>query len=109
MLSLYRFEWRNTASARTSRGMCVSSPLRTMIEDTLRNEFSSVDLSTILPDDYTRMDLEDLAYAVWLRSDLSKWRIPAVITINDIFDHPVSRFGVGLPQFSERRSEVGPE
>src|SRR5437867_3373898 len=83
--------------------------LRTMIEDTLRNEFSTVDLSTILPDDYTRMDLEDLAYAVWLRSDLSKWRIPAVITINDIFDHPVSRFGVGLPQFSERRSEVGPE
>jgi len=83
--------------------------LRTMIEDTLRNEFSSADLSTILPDDYTRMDLEDLAYAIWLRSDLSKWRIPAVITINDIFDHPVSRFGVGLPQFSERRSEVGPE
>ncbi len=83
--------------------------LRTMIEDTLRNEFSRVDLSTILPDDYTRMNLEDLAYAVWLRSDLSKWRIPAVITINDIFDHPVSRFGVGLPQFSERRSEVGAE
>lgn len=83
--------------------------LRTMIEDTLRNEFSRVDLSTILPDDYTRMDLEDLAYAIWLRSDLSKWRIPAVITINDIFDHPVSRFGVGLPQFSERRSGVGPE
>ena len=63
----------------------------------------------ILPDDYTRMDLEDLAYALWLRSDLSKWRIPAVITINDVFDHPVSRFGVGLPQFSERRSGVGSE
>jgi len=83
--------------------------LRTMIEDTLRNEFSSTDLSMILPDDYTRMDLEDLAYALWLRSDLSKWRIPAVITINDVFDHPVSRFGVGLPQFSERRSGVGSE
>jgi signal transduction histidine kinase len=83
--------------------------LRTMIEDTLRNEFSIVDLSTILPDDYTRMDLQDLAYALWLRSDLSKWRIPAVITVNDIFDHPLSRFGVGLPQFSERRSERGAE
>jgi len=83
--------------------------LRTMIEDTLRSEFSTTDLSTILPDDYTRMDLQDLAYALWLRSDLSKWRIPAVISVHDIFDHPVSRFGVGLPQFNERRSEVGAE
>ena len=83
--------------------------LRTMIEDTLKNEFSVLDVSTILPDDYTRMDLQDLAYALWLRSDLSKWRIPAVITVHDIFDHIVSRFGVGLPQFSERRSERGSE
>jgi signal transduction histidine kinase len=83
--------------------------LRTMIEDTLRNEFSRTDLSTVLPDEYTRMDLEDLAYALWLRSDLSKWRIPAVITIRDIFDHVISRFGVGLPQFSERRFETGRE
>ena len=29
--------------------------------------------------------------------------------MNDIFDHPLSRFGVGLPQFSERRSERGAE
>ena len=83
--------------------------LRVMIEDTLRNDFSRTDLSSLLPDDYTRMDLEDLAYALWLRSDLSKWRIPAVITVRDIFEHPISRFGVGLPQFSERRSEVGRE
>jgi signal transduction histidine kinase len=83
--------------------------LRTMIEDTLKNEFSIVDVSAILPDDYTRMDLQDLAYALWLRSDLSKWRIPAVITVHDIFDHTISRFGVGLPQFSERRSERGSE
>jgi len=83
--------------------------LRTMIEDILSREFSRVDLSTILPDDYTRMDLEDLAYALWLRSDLSKLRIPAVINVNDIFDHRLSRFGVGLPQFSERRSERGAE
>ena len=83
--------------------------LRTMIEDTLHNEFSRTDLSSILPDDYTRMDLQDLAYALWLRSDLSKWRIPAVITVRDIFDHQLSRFGVGLPQFNERRSERGSE
>src|SRR5262249_33030076 len=83
--------------------------LRTMIEDILTSEFSRVDLSTVLPDDYTRMDLQDLAYALWLHSDLSKLRIPAVINVNDIFEHPLSRFGVGLPQFSERRSERGPE
>ena len=86
-----------------------SGQLRSIIEDTLKNEFSIVDVSTILPDDYTRMDLQDLAYALWLRSDLSKLRIPAVITVHDIFDHTVSRFGVGLPQFSERRSERGQE
>jgi hypothetical protein len=81
--------------------------LRTMIEDTLRAEFSHTELSTILPDDYRKMNLEDLAYALWLRSDLAKWRVPAVISVHDILDHPLSRFGVGLPQFSERRSEVG--
>jgi nitrogen fixation/metabolism regulation signal transduction histidine kinase len=81
--------------------------LRVMIENTLHNDFSRADLATLLPDDYTRMDLQDLAYALWLRSDLSKWRIPAVITVRDIFDHPLSRFGVGLPQFTERRSDVG--
>ncbi|HVR41656.1 MAG TPA: HAMP domain-containing protein, partial [Thermoanaerobaculia bacterium] len=76
--------------------------VRTMIEDTLRNEFSSTDLSTILPDDYRHMNLEDLAYALWLRSDLSQWRVPAVITITDeITRSPLSRFGVGIPQFSE--------
>ncbi|MEO6260465.1 MAG: ATP-binding protein [Thermoanaerobaculia bacterium] len=83
--------------------------LRTMIEDTLQAEFSHTELSAILPDDYRKMSLEDLAYALWLRSDLAKWRVPAVINVHDIFDHPLSRFGVGLPQFSERRSEVGRE
>ena len=83
--------------------------LRTMIEDTLHAEFSHLELSTILPDDYRKMSLEDLAYTLWLRSDLAKWRIPAVINVHDILDHPLSRFGVGLPQFSERRSEVGRE
>jgi signal transduction histidine kinase/HAMP domain-containing protein len=83
--------------------------LRTMIEDTLRNEFAEMELTSILPDDYRKMNLEDLAYALWLRSDLSKWRVPAVISVHDIFDHPLSRFGVGLPQFSERRRETGGE
>jgi len=83
--------------------------LRAMIEDTLHNEFSTMELSAMLPDDYRKMNLEDLAYALWLRSDLSKWRVPAVITVHDIFDHPLSRFGVGLPQFSERRRESGGE
>ena len=41
--------------------------------------------------------------------DLEGMVIPAVITVHDIFDHTVSRFGVGLPQFSERRSERGSE
>ena len=80
--------------------------LRTMIEDTLESEFSRADLSTILPDDYRHMNLDDLAYALWLRSDLSKWRVPAVITVTDEFTRrPISRFGVGLPQFEERISE----
>jgi len=84
--------------------------LRTMIEDTLHNEFSRTELSSVLPDDYRRMNLEDLAYALWLRSDLSKWRIPAVITVSDDFTgNVISRFGVGLPQFDERGSAGGKE
>ncbi|MEO6487711.1 MAG: ATP-binding protein, partial [Thermoanaerobaculia bacterium] len=87
-----------------------SGQLRTMIEDTLRNEFMRTELNTILPDDYRHMNLQDLAYALWLRSDLSKWRVPAVITIKDEFTkNPISRFGVGLPQFNERGSDTGRE
>jgi signal transduction histidine kinase/HAMP domain-containing protein len=83
--------------------------LRAMIEDTLQNQFSHIDLSVMLPDHFSRMNLEDLAYALWLRSDLSKWRVPNVITIRDVLDHPLSRFGVGLPQFSERNAQQGQE
>src|SRR5438270_2677528 len=87
-----------------------ASQLRTMIEDTLHNEFTRTDLSTVLPDDYRHMNLDDLAYALWLRSDLSKWRVPAVITINDEFTNsPISRFGVGLPQFTERSTGLARE
>jgi signal transduction histidine kinase/HAMP domain-containing protein len=79
-----------------------SGQMRTMIESTLQNEFERIDLATILPDDYRRMSMEDLAYALWLRSDLSEWKVPAVITIRDEFTRsPISRFGVGLPQFEE--------
>ena len=76
--------------------------MRTMITSTLESEFERIDLATVLPDDYRRMSMEDLAYALWLRSDLSQWRVPAVITIRDEFTRsPMSRFGVGLPQFDE--------
>ncbi len=76
--------------------------LRSMIETTLQSEFARIDLSTILPDDYRYISMEDLAYALWLRSDLSRWRVPAVITIKDEFTRStISRFGVGLPQFDE--------
>ena len=84
--------------------------LRTMIETTLQTEFTRIDLTTILPDDYRHMSLEDLAYALWLRSDLSKWHVPAVIGINDEFTRsPISRFGVGLPQFDETMSSESGE
>ncbi|MBK5259387.1 MAG: HAMP domain-containing protein [Thermoanaerobaculia bacterium] len=84
--------------------------MRTMIESTLQKEFSRTDLSTILPDDYRHMNLDDLAYALWLRSDLAEWRVPAVITIRDEFTRtPISRFGVGLPQFDESGAELGGE
>ncbi|HEY0141752.1 MAG TPA: ATP-binding protein [Thermoanaerobaculia bacterium] len=80
--------------------------MRAMITTTLQSEFARIDLSTLLPDDYRHMSLEDLAYALWLRSDLSRWKIPAVITIRDEFTRSsISRFGVGLPQFNEPDSE----
>jgi signal transduction histidine kinase len=86
-----------------------SGLLRTMITTTLEREFTRIDLTTILPDDYRHMSLEDLAYALWLRSDLSKWRVPAVISISDEFTRSaISRFGVGLPQFDQAQtSESG--
>jgi signal transduction histidine kinase len=86
-----------------------SGQLRTMIQDTLYNEFSHTELNTILPDDYTRMNLDDLAYALWLHSDFSKWRVPAVITISDLAGAPISRFGVGLPQFHDPEGDLGRE
>jgi signal transduction histidine kinase/HAMP domain-containing protein len=87
-----------------------SGQLRTMISTTLESEFTRIDLARILPDDYRRMSMEDLAYALWLRSDLSRWGVPAVITIHDEFTRsPISRFGVGLPQFDEQAASEGGE
>ena len=80
-----------------------SGQLRTMITTTLQGKFSRIDLATLLPDDYRHMNMEDLAYALWLSSDLSRWRVPAVITIHDEFTRSaISRFGVGLPQFDDQ-------
>ena len=86
-----------------------SGQLRTMIEDTLHKEFSEMELSNILPDTFEETTLDDLAYAIWLRSDLSKWHVPAVITIEAPSGEAISRFGVGLPQFNERLSTAGRE
>jgi signal transduction histidine kinase/HAMP domain-containing protein len=87
-----------------------SGQLRTMITTTLASKFTRIDLATLLPDDYRQMNMEDLAYALWLRSDLSRWRVPAVITIQDEFTHSsISRFGVGLPQFDENRTNDNAE
>jgi signal transduction histidine kinase/HAMP domain-containing protein len=84
--------------------------MRTMISTTLDREFSRIDLATVLPDDWRRMSMEDLAYALWLRSDLSRWRVPAVIRIQDEFTRSsISRFGVGLPQFGEEESSENGE
>ncbi len=48
-----------------------SGQLLTVISSTLDREFSRIDLATILPDDYRHTNMEDLAYALWLRSNLS--------------------------------------
>lgn len=82
-----------------------SGQLRTMIEDTLRNEFGTVDLDSVLPAPPSRMVLDDLAYALWLRSALSDWQVPSVITVRNPEGERVSRFGVGLPQFTELEEE----
>jgi signal transduction histidine kinase len=86
-----------------------STQLRSMIEDTLHNEFSRLELSALLPEPFGSMEVDDLAYALWLRSDLSKWHVPAVITISNEQGARISRFGVGLPQFREIESERSSE
>ncbi|HUF18978.1 MAG TPA: ATP-binding protein [Thermoanaerobaculia bacterium] len=82
-----------------------SGQLRTMIEDTLRNEFGTVELDSLLPAQPSVMVLDDLAYALWLRSALSNWQVPSVISVRDNEGNRISRFGVGLPQFTEVEAE----
>jgi signal transduction histidine kinase len=82
--------------------------LRTMITTTLESKFNRIDLDTLLPDDFRNMNMEDLAYALWLGSDLPQWKVPAVIAIEDEFTRSsISRFGVGLPQFDEKSTGEG--
>ncbi len=76
-----------------------------MIQSVLRQDLSKVDLSSLLPDTFDRTYLRDLAYALWLRSNLAEWDVPVVILVNDLDGYRLSRFGVGVPQFSE--SEEG--
>jgi signal transduction histidine kinase len=79
-----------------------SGQVLAIVTATMEREFTRIDLSTLLPDDYRHMNMEDLAYALWLRSDLSQFGIPTVITVRDEFTRrTMSRFGVGLPQFDE--------
>lgn len=86
-----------------------STQLRSMIENSLEREFSRIDISSIVQDRFERMNLQDLAFALWARSDLSNLKIPAVITITDDRGDPLSRFGTGLPQFPETGAASGPE
>jgi len=86
-----------------------STQLRSMIENSLEREFSKIDISSIVPDRFERMNLLDLAFALWARSDLSDWKIPSVITITDDQGDLLSRFGTGLPQFPETTTASGHE
>ena len=86
-----------------------STQLRSMIENSLEREFSRIDISSIVPDRFERMNLQDLAFALWARSDLSELKIPSVITITDDRGDPLSRFGTGLPQFPETGTASGEE
>jgi len=72
-----------------------------MMEEILRDDLTQVDLSEILPDTFDRTYLRDLAYALWLRSNLADWDVPVVIQVSDRDGDRLSRFGVGLPQFAD--------
>ncbi len=77
------------------------------IRDTLDREFRSVDLDEFLPASIESTDLTDLAYAIWLESDLSKLGIPVAIRIEG--EEFAAAFGVGLPQLPRNEVSGGPE
>ncbi|MGH9456274.1 MAG: sensor histidine kinase [Thermoanaerobaculia bacterium] len=76
-----------------------------MIETALAEDLGHVDLRNLLPDTFDRTYLRDLAYALWLRSNLAEWDVPVVIVVTDLEGYTLSRFGVGLPQFTETGGE----
>jgi signal transduction histidine kinase len=77
------------------------------IRDTLDREFRTVDLDGLLPTRIGLTDVTDLAYALWLDSDLSKVGIPVAIRIEG--EDFASAFGVGLPQLPRGDSPGGRE
>jgi signal transduction histidine kinase len=79
--------------------------VRAMIENALAQDFSAVELRSFLPDEPSRTRVDDLAYALWLHSSLSTMDIPVAISLSGAEGMPLSRFGVGLPQFSDTGSE----
>ncbi|HVR42320.1 MAG TPA: ATP-binding protein [Thermoanaerobaculia bacterium] len=72
-----------------------------MIQTVLEEDLSRVDLRTLLPDSFDRTYLSDLAWALWLGSSLADFDVPSVIRVIDLDGYQLSRFGVGLPQFTE--------
>lgn len=84
-----------------------STLLRSIIERNLETQFGTIELTTILPASLAETSLEDLGWALWLRSTLP---LPAVIRITDNQGKLISRFGVGLPQFTaEHKGQEGKE
>ena len=79
--------------------------LLTMIRSTLEKDFTAVDLSRVLPEELARMDLTDLAFVLWSRSDLPSWEIPSAVVLRNTTGEVISRFGVGLPQFASSTEE----
>lgn len=76
--------------------------LQGRVRDTLDRELRIVDLDPLLPAPLEEIDVTDLAYALWLDSDLSKVGVPVAIRIDG--GTFASSFGVGLPQLP--RSET---
>lgn len=71
-----------------------------MIRGTLESDFTEVDLAGVLPEELGRMDLSDLAFVLWSRSELPAWEIPSSVVLKDHTGALMSRFAVGLPQFA---------
>ena len=82
------------------------SQLREVTSAILGREFGTLGLETFLPDEPDRMALDDLAWVLWRRSSLADLDIPASVRVTDSMGGLVSRFGIGLPQFSDEMIET---